>query len=752
MIYAEKMVNLVERSCIKGLNSNYWFFAENNKAMTTQTTGWKSAFTAFLDRRALIMLFLGFSAGVPILLIFSSLSLWLGEAGISKSAVTFFSWAALGYSFKFVWAPLIDELPVPFLTKALGRRRAWLLIAQILIVCAICIMAFSDPALGQLHLQQMALGAVLLGFSAATQDIVIDAYRIELAETQMQTVLAATYNAGYRIGMIVAGAGALFLAAYLGTAKGNYIYDAWKWTYLAMAAVMLVGIITTLSIREPQVDRVRKTYIRSDYFRLVGVFFVAVISFVLSYVYSGNLVSMLTEQFAIQDTFALFTFESLRFIGSGAVAFGVGAALVKLGAVNREMAYETWVNPVADFFKRYGLKLALVLLLLIGFYRVSDIIAGVISNVFYQDMNFSKEQIAEAVKVYGVIFSLLGGFLGGLLAQKMNIMKLMFVGAILACSTNLIFIGLVKSGQQLNPVDIQVGQQRYQADTDEVGYWKVKVPVQVLADAKQIQVQAAYANANTTDSTVSLSMPYLLQTSGNAQLQILPITGDNTLHANEEGSIVVRGQYVGEALQDNQKIIYELNDERFEAKLEEQGVFSTAIPAEKLKSAPAHLISAVLMEDERAVQQVTHVYQTSNDAKNTKMLDVDIQPLVPVDVNRNTDIEVTGKVIKPYSDAWLYFAIIVDNLAAGLAGAAFIAFLSSLTSVSFTAVQYAIFSSLMTLTPKILGGYSGTIVTNIGYPNFFLMTTLIGIPILILVVWVGKLLGEHQQQSGNKDE
>ena len=118
----------------------------------------------------------------------------------------------------------------------------------------------------------MALGAVLLGFSAATQDIVIDAYRIELAETQMQTVLASTYNAGYRIGMIVAGAGALFLAAYLGTAKGNYIYDAWKWTYLAMAAVMLVGIITTLVIREPQVDRARKDYQRSDYFRLVGVF------------------------------------------------------------------------------------------------------------------------------------------------------------------------------------------------------------------------------------------------------------------------------------------------------------------------------------------------------------------------------------------------------------------------------------------------------------------------------------------------
>lgn len=191
----------------------------------------------------------------------------------------------MGYSFKFVWAPLIDELPVPYLTKKLGRRRAWLLIAQCLIVCAIAVMAFSDPALGQSHLYQMAFGAVLLGFSAATQDIVIDAYRIELAETQMQTVLASTYNAGYRIGMIVAGAGALFLAASLGTAKGNYIYSAWKMTYLAMASVMLIGIITTLVIREPQVNRVNKHYQRRDYFRLVAVFFVAVLSFVFCYVF-----------------------------------------------------------------------------------------------------------------------------------------------------------------------------------------------------------------------------------------------------------------------------------------------------------------------------------------------------------------------------------------------------------------------------------------------------------------------------------
>ncbi|MDH1489133.1 MFS transporter [Acinetobacter johnsonii] len=712
--------------------------------MTTQSSGWKSAFTAFLDRRALIMLFLGFSAGIPILLIFSSLSLWLGEAGIDKSAVTFFSWAALGYSFKFVWAPLVDELPVPVLTQLLGRRRAWLLIAQLLIICAISIMAFSDPSLGQSYLYQMAAGAVLLGFSAATQDIVIDAYRIELAETQMQTVLASTYNAGYRIGMIVAGAGALFLAAYLGTAKGNYIYEAWKWTYLAMAAVMLVGIATTLCIREPQVDRVRKEYKRVDYYRLVAVFFVSVVSFVLSYIYSGKLTEMLIQLWSIKDSFALFCFEALRFIGSGAVAFMVGSSLVKMGAVNKQMAYETWVNPVADFFKRYGVKLALVLLLLIGFYRISDIIAGVISNVFYQDLNFTKEQIAEAVKVYGVIFSLVGGFLGGLLAQRMNIMKLMFVGAILASSTNLIFIGLVKSGQPLNDVVINVGEQSFKTQADETGAWAIKVPVEQLQANERLTATASFQND--TSQPVSVTLPYISQPGASTALLLLPITADNVIDQREsEGSIVVRGQYLA-TLAENQSIQLSLDGQSFDAKLDKEGVFSAAIPAQLLLDSNSKKLNAILMQNERAQQHTALNYQVDPAAAKSVTLDVDLQP---INLNKAVDgqLEVKGKVIKEYSSNWLYFAIIVDNLASGLAGAAFIAFLSSLTSVSFTAVQYAIFSSLMTLTPKILGGYSGTIVSNIGYPNFFLLTTLIGIPILILVVWVAKLLREHAAEQ-----
>lgn len=723
---------------------------ENKKRMTTQASGWVSAFKAFLDRRALIMLFLGFSAGIPILLIFSSLSLWLGEAGIDKSAVTFFSWAALGYSFKFVWAPLIDELPVPVLTKTLGRRRAWLLIAQCLIVLAICIMAFSDPSLGQSYLIQMAVGAVLLGFSAATQDIVIDAYRIELAETEMQTVLASTYNAGYRIGMIVAGAGALFLAAHLGTAKGNYIYEAWKTTYLTMAGVMLVGIVTTLLVREPVVNRVYKNYKSSDYYRLVLVFFIAVISFVVTYIYSGHVTEAISQAGNIKDSAALFGLEALRFLTATAAAIFVGYLLVKIGVVNQQMAKETWIAPILDFFKRYGVKLALVLLLLIGFFRISDIIAGVISNVFYQDLNFSKEQIAEAVKIYGVLFSLVGGFLGGLLAQRINIMKLMFVGAVLASSTNLIFIGLVKSGQPLDMVDVKVGEHSYQVKPDEVGLWKLEVPSSAFSGTKQIEVKAAYASNDV--APVTRTQPLLTTELAKSPLQILPVMGNDQVSLKDgEGSVVVRGQYFGQALTPTQKIIISLDGQNFDAKMTDQkGVFSAAIDAKKLVASTSKELNVAVMDGEQKILSASHPYVVSPNQKAASELDVNIEPVAYIDPLSGQPVEVSGKVIKPYSSLWLYFAIIVDNLASGLAGAAFIAFLSSLTSVSFTAVQYAIFSSLMTLTPKLLGGYSGTIVSNIGYPKFFLMTTLIGIPILILVVWVGKLLKDHQTHESEK--
>lgn len=499
---------------------------------------------AYLDRRAIIMLFLGFVAGIPILLIFSSLSLWLREAGIDRTVVTMFSWAALGYAFKFIWAPLIDAVPLPILTKLLGRRRSWILVSQIMIIAAICIMASVNPAVeGSLFL--MAVGAVLLGFSSATQDIVIDAYRIELAPPSLQAVLSAMYVTGYRLGMIVAGAGALYLADYFGSTEVFYSYEAWRNTYWIMAGVMSVGVITTLVIHEPVTKQVLVERETSDYTRLVLVFAISVIGFVVVF---ANMGSLFPETESVLFGFSL---EVSRMGVSLAAAVAIGYGLVKANLVDAEFARVTWVEPIADFFRRYGKK-ALLLLALIGLYRISDIVAGVISNVFYQDMQFTKVDIANAVKLVGVVMAIAGGFLGGILAQKMRIMRAMMVGAVLACVTNLLFILL-------------------------------------------------------------------------------------TYH--------------------------------------------------------------------------------------------------------------------PGSLPYMYLAVILDNLAAGLASAVFIAFLSALTSIRFTAVQYSIFSSLMTLLPKVIGGYSGAIVDSTSYPFFFMFTFAIGIPILALIYYVDKhiVIGSNDDFYKNDD-
>lgn len=511
-------------------------------AMTKKS--WQQAMMAYLDCRALIMLFLGFSAGIPILLIFSSLSLWLREAGVDRSVVTMFSWAALGYSFKFIWAPLIDAVPLPVLTAKMGRRRAWMLMSQIGVVLAIVLMASINPA-EQSLLSMMAMAAVLLGFSSATQDIVIDAYRIESAPLNMQSVLSAMYTAGYRLGMIVAGAGALYLADSFGSTEAVYHYPAWRNTYFIMAAVMGVGILTTLLIKEPLIkepmlttepiskpinQEIRQMGQTSDYVRLVAVFVLSVMAFIMVFKLSGSLLPK------VDSPLMGFLLEVVHLVLALGLALVTGYALVQAKLVDKQVAFATWIEPVLDFFRRYGSQ-AMLLLALIGLYRISDIVAGVISNVFYQDMGFSKTDIATAVKLVGVVMVIVGGFLGGILAQKMRIMRAMMVGAILACVTNLLFVLL-------------------------------------------------------------------------------------TLHPGE------------------------------------------------------------LM--------------------------------------------------------YMYVAVIFDNLAAGLASAVFIAFLSALTSIRFTAVQYAIFSSLMTLLPKVLGGYSGAIVDNMGYPFFFIFTFAIGMPILGLIYWVDK--------------
>lgn len=518
-----------------------------SNSLAKHKQNWQETFQSFLHPRVITMLFLGFSAGIPILLIFSSLSLWLREAGVERSAVTFFSWAALGYSFKFVWAPLVDKLPIPYLTTMLGRRRSWMLLSQSAIILAILWMSQTDPT-NDSSLTLMALAAVLLGFSSATQDVVIDAYRIESAESDLQALMSSTYIAGYRIGMLVAGAGALFLASYFGSDKGDYNYQAWQYSYIIMAGVMLVGVITTLLIQEPSSGKDKVShYSGADYLRFLLLFTAVISGFVLTFYLSGNVSkeskAVLNELFSNRHL-ASFIVEFLRLIAALIIAGFIATALVRLGLVNKEMVKQTYVLPVQDFFKRYGLSLAFLLLALIGLYRISDIVLGVISNVFYQDLGYSKVEIASVVKTFGLFMTIAGGFLGGILSLRYGVLKILFLGALLSAITNLLFMLLAETG---------------------------------------------------------------------------------------------------------------------------------------------------------------------------------------------------------YSLPMLYIVISADNLSAGLASAAFIAFLSSLTNISFTAVQYAIFSSLMTLLPKILGGYSGSMVESLGYQTFFLITALMGIPVLVLIVFAGNKLSTNDK-------
>lgn len=515
--------------------------------VTTTKRSWAETLRGFSQPQVLILLFLGFAAGLPLLMIFSSLSLWLREAGIDRAVVTMFSWAALGYSFKFVWAPVVDRLPLPFLTNLLGQRRAWLIITQLAIVASMLAMASVDPQQGDNALTWMALAAVALGFTSATQDIVIDAYRIESAGPDLQAMMSSSYIAGYRVGMLLSGAGAIFLAEWWGSTSEKYVYEAWRNSYIVMAGAMGLAMMVTLLMPRPQYANDRSTLSHSvvHYLRFIALFIVAVGCLITVYVLTQSMAE--TAKLALKDSLdnsalSSFIVETCRLTLAAITALVAAKLLVWLRVVNQEVVDDTYIAPVRDFFQRYG-KQAVLLLSIIALYRISDIVLGVVSNVFYQDIGYSKSEIAAAVKTFGLIMTIAGGFLGGVLALRWGMMKAMMMGGVLVAATNLLFLVLANIGPN------------------------------------------AYA---------------------------------------------------------------------------------------------------------------------------------------------------------------LYIVVGVDNLSAGIASAAFIAFLSSLTNISFTAMQYAIFSSLMTLFPKLIGGYSGAMVNELGYPGFFLLASAMGLPVLVLL-WIAQRTMTFQQ-------
>ena len=416
----------------------------------------RDAWQTYRQPRVLVMLLFGFSAGLPLLLVFSTLSAWLRDAGVERATIGFFSWVGILFSIKVLWSPVVDQLRLPLMHRWLGQRRSWLLLAQTGIITALLLMTVTGP-LG--NLERFAWLALMVAFCSATQDICIDAYRIESAPEEMQGALAASYIFGYRLALLVAGAGAFYIAEY----------GSWALAYQSMAACMLVGVVTTLAIREPDIP---------------------------------------PREF---------------------LSHGVGHWL-----------HQSVVMPFMEFFLRFG-RHALVLLLFISVYRISDITMGVMANPFYLDMGFSKEQIANVAKFFGFFMTIAGSAIGGVAVVRYGIPKPLLLGAILVAGTNILFALMAGSGPSLT---------------------------------------------------------------------------------------------------------------------------------------------------------------------------------------------------------WLALVISADNLSAGFANVCFIAYLSSLTSRQFTATQYALFSSLMTLPGKFIGGYSGVVVDHFGYPLFFTYAALLGVPAILLAWYVWQHSGK----------
>lgn len=427
-------------------------------ASTGQTrVRWGTALRVYLEPASLRMLLLGFSAGLPLLLVFGTLSFWLREAGVNRTTIGHLSWVGLAYGFKWVWSPLVDRMPIPLLTRWLGRRRSWLLLSQAVIIAALISMAYSDP---KLALSPIVWGALAVAFASATQDIALDAYRIESASVERQAALAATYQTGYRLAMIWAGAGVLWIAARAEVPDAaRYQSGAWQTAYLVMAASMLIGVATVLLSPEPARRVLAPARNVADWLQ---------------------------------------------------------------GAL---------VAPFADFIGRYKWHAAL-LLGLISLYRISDVVMGIMANPFYVDMGYSKDEVAAVTKVYGVIMTLVGAFVGGVLSMRFGVLRVLMLGAVLSAATNLLFAWLAGHG---------------------------------------------------------------------------------------------------------------------------------------------HDVSALVL------------------------------------------------------------VVSADNLSSGIASAAFIAYLSSLTNVQYSATQYALFSSLMLLLPKFLAGFSGQYVDHFGYGHFFVATSLLGLPVLLLI-------------------
>ena len=324
--------------------------------------------SVFLDKRVLIVLLLGFSSGLPLALSGSTLLLWMKDVGVDLGTIGLFALVGVPYTIKFLWAPVVDAFKVPVLSDALGHRRGWLVLAQILLIAAILLLGFQDPLKAPL---MVAVAALIVATASATQDIVIDAFRVEYLPTDAQAAGMAYFVATYRIGMLVSTAGVVALVAYLEYAGVDQSL-VWGYGYAAMAALVLIGMAATLMAEEPPEEE-REAHAAAAGER------------------TGNALA--------------------RFFGAAYDAF-------------------------ADFLSK---KDALLILLFVVLYKLTDTFAGVMTGPFVLAIGFDKASYAAIIKGVGLIASLLGGVAGGLLARALPLSRAMLVAGILQAVANFAF-------------------------------------------------------------------------------------------------------------------------------------------------------------------------------------------------------------------------------------------------------------------------------------------------------------------------
>lgn len=416
------------------------------------------------ERRVFAMLLLGFAAGLPNLLIFDTLSAWLRDAGVTLELIAFFGLATLTYALKFVWAPLLDRTNIPVLTKWLGHRRSWMLATQILIVVGLWLLSGSNP---QTALPMVALFALMVGFFGATQDIAIDAWRIEASDDSRQGAMAAAYQLGYRGAQITAGAVPLVLAE---------LYN-WNLSYAVMAVLMGIGVIGVVMAPREKAHVIRPIPVGDipsrpalevvEWIARLGLIFLAALIIGTGLTDKPDAMLWAFGGLMSGPTQAAFTAGLKNSELSGVlIQFGYvisGFALLTAacwplpGFRTRPGAYlaGSFGQPLADFFLRFG-KLALPILALICLYRLSDFVLNIM-NPFYQDLGFNKIEIAEVRKVFGVVMLSIGVFVAGWSVAKLGLIRTMVIGAFMSPASNLVFAWLATQGHDLGALFVAIG-------------------------------------------------------------------------------------------------------------------------------------------------------------------------------------------------------------------------------------------------------------------------------------------------------